>query len=158
MAAGKYTKAEIVDSIYDKTGINRSEIRNVIDLFINEVKEALTQRRVIELRKFGTFEIKVRKGRKEARNPKTGELFTVHSHGIVSFRPGQELKQEVWNLAGEYPDSAFTALFAAAPAEPPYDSVQTDGVHPVVSDYVSSISAPERREQDHSDKAENARR
>jgi integration host factor subunit beta len=143
VAAGKYTKAEIVDSIYDKTGINRNEIRNVIDLFINEVKEALAQRRVIELRKFGTFEIKVRKGRKEARNPKTGELFTVHSHGIVSFRPGQELKQEVWNLAGEYPDGASTASLAAA--EP-------------VLDYVSSGSAPERQERDHSDKAKNARR
>lgn len=145
MAAGKYTKAEIVDSIYDKTGINRGEIRNVIDLFINELKEALAQRRVIELRKFGTFEIKVRKGRKEARNPKTGELFTVHSHGIVSFRPGQELKQEVWNLVNEYPDSTFTASFAAAAAEP-------------VSDYVSSKSAPEGQEQDYSDKAENAHR
>jgi integration host factor subunit beta len=138
VAAGKYTKAEIVDSIYDKTGINRGEIRTVIDLFLDEVKEALIQRRVIELRKFGTFEIKVRKGRKEARNPKTGELFTVHSHGIASFRPGQELKQEVWNLAPEYPDGAF----ASEAAEP-------------VSDYAASASG--RQAQGHSDQAKNAR-
>jgi integration host factor subunit beta len=141
VAAGKYTKAEIVDSIYDKTGINRSEIRTVIDLFIDGVKEALTRRRVIELRKFGTFEVRVRKGRKEARNPKTGELFTVHSHGIVSFRPGQELKQEVWNLVPEYPDNEFVS----EAAEP-------------VSDYVSSKSASGRQVQDYSDKAKNARR
>lgn len=141
MAAGKYIKAEIVDSIYGKTGINRGEIRTVIDLFIDEVKEALTQRRVVELRKFGTFEVRVRKGRREARNPKTGELFTVHSHGIVSFRPGQELKQEVWNLAPEYPEAAFMS----EAAEP-------------VSDYASSGSAPERQLQDHSDNAEHVRR
>jgi integration host factor subunit beta len=98
MVTSKFTKADIVDSIYNKTGINRKDLRIVVDLLIDEIKAALVNQRVIELRGFGTFEIKIRKGRKKARNPKTGELLSVSSHGIAMFRAGRELKQEVWNL------------------------------------------------------------
>ena len=91
MAARRFTKADIVDALYDNTGIDRKEIRKIIDLFFVEIKAALMRRDVIELRGFGTFEIKMRKGRPR-RNPKTGEAISVRPHGIVCFRPGQELK------------------------------------------------------------------
>ena len=94
----KITKADIVDAIYNKTGTNRKDIRDVVDLFIDEIKEALVSHKVIELRGFGTFEIKIRKGRQKARNPKTGEILSVNSHGIAAFRAGRELRQDVWNL------------------------------------------------------------
>ena len=94
----KITKADIVDAIYSKSGANRKEIRDVVDLFIEEVKSALISQKAIELRGFGTFEIRIRKGRQKARNPKTGETVSVSSHGIVTFRPGRELKQSVWTL------------------------------------------------------------
>ena len=94
----KFTKADIVDAIYNKTGTNRKEIRDVVDLFIKEVKTALVARNAIEFRGFGTFEIKIRKGRQKARNPKTGEIISVNSHGTVTFRPGRELKRDVWPL------------------------------------------------------------
>jgi integration host factor subunit beta len=100
MAGKKFTKADIIDSVYQKTGMSRKEIRSVIDLFIDEIKDALIRKMIIELRGFGTFEIKVRKGRQKARNPKTGDIVSVNSHGIASFRPGRELKQDVWNLNG----------------------------------------------------------
>ncbi|MDR1588240.1 MAG: integration host factor subunit beta [Treponema sp.] len=101
MAAKKYTKADIVDSLYQKTGMSRKEIRTIIDLFIDEIKDSLMQKMVIELRGFGTFEVKVRKGRPKARNPRTGETITIYSHGIAAFRPGRELKQDVWNITDE---------------------------------------------------------
>ena len=101
MAIEKITKADVVTTLYDKTGMNRKEIGTVLDLFVQEIKAALMQRYVVELRGFGTFEVKVRKGRARARNPKTGETISVRSHGIVSFRPGRELKQDVWNIVGE---------------------------------------------------------
>jgi integration host factor subunit beta len=100
MAVKKFTKADIVDSLYQKTGMSRKEIRTIIDLFIDEIKDSLMSRLVIELRGFGTFEVKVRKGR-PARNPRTGETISIHSHGIASFRPGRELKQDVWNITDE---------------------------------------------------------
>jgi integration host factor subunit beta len=100
MADKKYTKADIVDSLYEKTGLSRKEIRIIVELFIDEIKNALVRGRAIELRGFGTFVVKVRKGRSKARNPKTGESIKIHPHGIASFRAGQELKQDVWDLGG----------------------------------------------------------
>jgi len=98
MAGKKLTKADIIDSINLATGTNRKDIHAVIDLLIEEIKTALTDGRIVELRGFGTFEIRVRKGRKKARNPKTGEPVSVNAHGVAAFRPGKELKQEVWNI------------------------------------------------------------
>jgi integration host factor subunit beta len=99
MAAKKLTKNDVVDAVYQKTGMGRKEIRAVIDFFLDEIKDALVKEMCIELRGFGTFEVRIRKGRDKARNPKTGDLVSVDSHGIVAFRPGRDLKQDVWNIS-----------------------------------------------------------
>jgi integration host factor subunit beta len=98
MANNKLTKAEIIESIQAKLGLNRPDVHSVIDEFFEEVKRGLEEDRVIELRGFGTFEVRTRKGRERARNPKTGELVAVDTHGVAIFRPGKELKDFVWKL------------------------------------------------------------
>ncbi len=97
MPGNKLTKAEIIENIYPEVNVSKKNIHRIIDLFFEEIKEALLQDKVIELRGFGTFELKTRKGRR-ARNPKTGEKVTVENHGVAVFRPGRELKQKVWSL------------------------------------------------------------
>jgi len=99
MAGKKFTKADIIDALYEKTGMSRTEIRGAVDLFIDEMKEALMRRQIIELRGFGTFEVKVRKARPRARNPRTGETIVIRAHGAATFRPGRELKQAVWAIS-----------------------------------------------------------
>ena len=94
----KLTKAAIIESLHAKLGINRTDIHSVIDELFEEIKDGLKEDRVIELRGFGTFEIRTRKGREKARNPKTGDLVAVESHGVAIFRPGKELKDAVWSL------------------------------------------------------------
>ena len=98
MREKKITKAELVDQVYEKTGIARKDIKISVDKIFEEIKEALSGGHVVELRGFGTFEVRRRKGRVRARNPKTGENISVNSHGIAAFRPGRELKQGVWNI------------------------------------------------------------
>lgn len=98
MAGNKLTKAEIIESIYEKLGINRKDIHNIVDEFFEEIKNGLSDGKVVELRGFGTFEIRTRKGRDRARNPKTGEIVPVSAHGVAVFRPGKELKQIAWPL------------------------------------------------------------
>ncbi|MBN2626752.1 MAG: integration host factor subunit beta [Spirochaetales bacterium] len=98
MANKKMTKAEIIENIFEDTNISRKDIHEIIDNFFDEVKAALTDDRVVELRGFGTFEIRTRKGREKARNPKTGEIVPVNTHGVTVFRPGKELKQMAWDL------------------------------------------------------------
>ena len=98
MAGGKLTKAEIIENIYDRLGVNRKDIHSIVDEFFEEVKTGLNDEKVVELRGFGTFEIRTRKGREKARNPKTGEIVPVSAHGVAVFRPGKELKQIAWPL------------------------------------------------------------
>ena len=98
MAKEKLTKAEIIESIYDRVRINRKDIHKIVDEVLWEIKNALTEDRTVELRGFGTFEVRTRKGRTKARNPKTGEIVSVENHGVAVFRPGRELKKSVWSL------------------------------------------------------------
>ncbi len=94
----KFTKAEIVNNIYESVDVNKKDIHLIIDKFFGEVKDALVDEKIVELRGFGTFEVKTRKAREKARNPKTGEIVPVDSHGVTVFRPGKELKELTWNI------------------------------------------------------------
>lgn len=98
MGTEKLTKAEIIENIYDQTGLNKKDIHIVLDSIFDEIKKALIEDKIVELRGFGTFEIRTRKGREKAHNPKTGEIVTVNSHGVAVFRPGKELKKSVWKI------------------------------------------------------------
>ena len=88
----KLTKAQIVESVFQKIQINKRDIYALIDLIFEELKNALAADKIIELRGLGTFEVRIRKGKK-ARNPKTGENVLTENHGVVFFKPGRELKQ-----------------------------------------------------------------
>jgi len=96
----KLTKAEIIDNIYEELDIDRSDIHKVIDKLFDHLKDALSADQVIELRGFGTFEIRTRKGREKARNPRTGEIVPVDAHGVAVFRPGKQLKEIAWKIRG----------------------------------------------------------
>ena len=94
----KLTKAAIIENLHNKLGYNKDQIHVVIDELFEEIKDGLKDSRVIELRGFGTFEVRIRKGRAKARNPKTGEGVAVERHGVAIFRPGKELKDFVWDI------------------------------------------------------------
>ena len=94
----KLTKAAIIENLHNKLGYNKDQIHVVIDELFEEIKDGLKDSRVFELRGFGTFEVRIRKGRAKARNPKTGEVVAVERHGVAIFRPGKELKDFVWDI------------------------------------------------------------
>lgn len=97
----KLTKAEIIKGIADKTGSDGATVHQVIDEFFEEVKDGLAQGRTVELRNFGTFEVRIRKGKAKGRNPKTGEEVAIPRHGAVAFRGGRELKTALWEITEE---------------------------------------------------------
>lgn len=97
----KLTKAKIIENIKNTTGLDAEDVHRIIDELFIEIKEALACERVIELRNLGTFEVRTRKGKARARNPKTGEIVSVDTHKVAYFRPGRELKKSVWDIGKE---------------------------------------------------------
>jgi DNA-binding protein HU-beta len=88
------TKADIVDVIASATGLTKVETEAVVDGFISTVINALKEGKNIEIRGFGSFKVKKRKGR-VARNPRTGEQVMVAEHYVPLFKVSKDLKHLV---------------------------------------------------------------
>lgn len=97
----KTTKADLAEALSSKLSISQKDASQAIDLLWNEIMTAVLSGKTVELRGFGTFELKQRKGKDHARNPKTGESVITENHGVVIFRPGKELKTKAWNVIME---------------------------------------------------------
>lgn len=98
MSLNKTTKVDLVESIYKNTKCEKYVVQKVLDEFFEQMKISLSKGNDIELRGFGTFEMRLRKGRENARNPKTGEKLSSDSHYVVAFRSGKDLKESVLKL------------------------------------------------------------
>lgn len=101
MSDKKITKYDLVDSVYQNTKCEKRVVQEVVDNLLEQLKVSLKNGNTVELRGFGTFELRLRKGRSNARNPKTGEQLSVEPHYVVAFRSGQELKQSIWDIPVE---------------------------------------------------------
>lgn len=88
------TKADIVDTIASATGLTKVETEAVVDGFIKTVIDAMQNGKNIEIRGFGSFKVKKRKGR-VARNPRTGEQVMVGEHWVPLFKVSKEVKVSV---------------------------------------------------------------
>ena len=85
------TKADIVDVIASGTGLTKVETEAVVNGFIQTVIASLRDGKNIEIRGFGSFKVKKRKGR-VARNPRTGEQVQVDEHYVPIFKVSKDLK------------------------------------------------------------------
>jgi DNA-binding protein HU-beta len=88
------TKADIVDVIASGTGLTKVETEAVVDGFIQTVISSLRDGKNIEIRGFGSFKVKKRKGR-VARNPRTGAQVQVDEHYVPIFKVSKDLKAVV---------------------------------------------------------------
>ena len=105
MSSKKITKYDLVEAIYQNTKCEKHIVQQVVENFLDEVKISLESGSTIELRGFGTFEPRLRKGRSSARNPKTGEKLSVDPHYVAAFRSGQDLKKALWILKPQTPEN-----------------------------------------------------
>jgi integration host factor subunit alpha len=88
------TKAEMADNLSEKTGINRREAKQLVELFFAEVSNALIAGEVVKLSGFGNFELR-NKRQRPGRNPKTGEEIPISARRVVTFRAGQKFRRRV---------------------------------------------------------------
>lgn len=88
------TKAEIVSRIAEQTGVEKGIATSVVEEFMEQVKNALTDGENVYLRGFGTFLIKQRAA-KTARNISTNMTIIVPAHSIPAFKPSKEFASKI---------------------------------------------------------------
>ena len=97
MPENSVTKVDIVKKIVDQhDDWELPEIQKACDVVIDELCAAMERRDRIEIRGFGSFQVKERMER-IARNPKTNLKVHVPAHVVPAFRAGKELKQKLNN-------------------------------------------------------------
>ena len=92
------TKRQIVQSIYEGKNYKQEDVRKIVQETLDIIRDALIDGRNIELRKFGVFEIQIRKAR-VGRNPNKPETdVMIPRRAVVKFKAGKELKEGLTSL------------------------------------------------------------
>jgi len=93
------TKADMAEKLFDELGLNKREAKEIVEMFFEEVRQALENGKQVKLSGFGNFDLRD-KNQRPGRNPKTGEEIPITARRVVTFRPGQKLKSRVEAYAG----------------------------------------------------------
>ncbi|MCU4674464.1 integration host factor subunit alpha [Catenovulum sp. 2E275] len=88
------TKAEIAEHLFEKLGINKKDAKDLVELFFEEIRASLERGEQVKLSGFGNFDLRD-KAERPGRNPKTGEDIPITARRVVTFKPGQKLKNRV---------------------------------------------------------------
>jgi integration host factor subunit beta len=89
------TKSELIDAVAGQTPqISKRDAAVVVDKIFESMAEALRRGERIEIRGFGSFQIKIQPAH-EGRNPVTGESIPIPARRRPLFKAGKELRQLV---------------------------------------------------------------
>jgi len=88
-------KSELVQKISDENPhLFQRDVERLVNTIFNEITNAMSSGRRIELRGFGAFSIKHRKPR-VGRNPRTGTSVQVEEKVVPFFKPGKLLRDKL---------------------------------------------------------------
>jgi integration host factor subunit beta len=87
-------KKDLIDVISKKSQISRSESKLCVEVIVEELTLAIVSGEGVEVRGFGGFYKRHRKGRMGI-NPKTGEKTKVAAKFVPFYKPGKFLKEAV---------------------------------------------------------------
>ena len=88
------TKKEIVLKIAEEAKIKQVDVKKVVQKTLDEIVAALVRGERVELRNFGIFKVKSRRGR-TGRNPRTGAAVPVPPKKVAVFKPGLVMKNQI---------------------------------------------------------------
>ena len=88
------SKIEILKILKNKhPEITNKYLEKIFDVFIESISQNLMDKKSLEIRSFGTFFVKEIKEKKQARNPKTGEIIYIPKRNKIRFRASKKLKE-----------------------------------------------------------------
>ncbi len=102
------TKADLIEEVTRVTELPRKESEAVVETIFDSIIAALQGDDKIEIRGFGSFRTRQRRGR-TGRNPKTGAKVEVPPKKIPFFKPSKELKDFVNGSPAAAPGSSPAA-------------------------------------------------
>ncbi len=88
---GTMTKADIVETIYERIGFSKKESADIVELVFDTIKETLEKGEKIKISGFGNFVVRSKRPR-IGRNPQTGQEIEISARRVLTFRPSQVLK------------------------------------------------------------------
>ena len=107
------TKADLIEEVLRVTELPRKESESIVETIFDSIIESLQKGDKIEIRGFGSFRTRQRRGR-VGRNPKTGEKVEVPAKRIPFFKPSKELKDFVNSEEAANMTAAAEAAAAAS--------------------------------------------
>lgn len=87
------TKQELVSAAAQQTGVEKATVSAVMEAFMEQIRNSLTNGENVYLRGFGTFYRKHR-AEKKARNITKNTTIVVPAHDVPAFKPSKSFKVE----------------------------------------------------------------
>lgn len=88
-------RSELVQALQEEfRALKAADVERAVDVFLDEIAEALASGGRVELRGFGAFSVRTREAR-VGRNPRTGAAVSVSAKKVPFFKPGKELRLKV---------------------------------------------------------------
>ena len=88
------TKSELAVMLFEQIGLNKREAKDLIDAFFDRITNQLVEGQDVKISGFGNFEVRTKVAR-PGRNPRTGEVVTIPSRRVVTFRASGALKEKL---------------------------------------------------------------
>ena len=88
------TKADIINEISEKTGIEKLIVQTTVESFMKVVRNNMAEGKNIYLRGFGTFVVKKR-AEKTGRNISKNTTVIIPAHFIPAFKPAKTFAEKV---------------------------------------------------------------
>ena len=89
------TKSQLIEMLINKAShVSHRDMEWIVNTIFESMTEALGGGDRIELRGFGTFEVRTRQPRL-GRNPKSGQKVSLGVRRVPFFKAGKELKQSI---------------------------------------------------------------
>ncbi len=85
------TKADLVETIYNRVGFSKKESAELVEAVFEEIKNALVRGEKVKFSGFGNFIVREKNARK-GRNPQTGVEIQLEARRVLTFKPSLVLK------------------------------------------------------------------
>ena len=77
----------------ENSNINKKNLEKIFNVFLDQLTKSILSKQSVSIRSIGTFFVKEIKEKKQARNPKTGEILYVPKRKKIRFRASKRLKE-----------------------------------------------------------------